>query len=101
MSEKRLCNIYKSLREEGMYLFVDREEDLSRVPAPLLEKFGPPQRVTTLVLTPERKLARAEAAKVLEQVRERGFYLQMPPSKKEIMDEAMAAVREKNRKLSQ
>jgi uncharacterized protein YcgL (UPF0745 family) len=34
----------------------------------------------TLLLTPERKLARVEAPKVLESIAEQGFFLQMPPS---------------------
>jgi uncharacterized protein YcgL (UPF0745 family) len=99
MSDKRLCTVYKSLREDEMYLFVDREDDLSRVPELLLEKFGTPQRVTQLVLTPERKLARAEAPKVLEAIDSQGFYLQMPPPKYVVRDEAMKDMSQRNEKL--
>ena len=34
----------------------------------------------TLLLSPDRKLARAEAAVVLDAIEQQGFYLQMPPS---------------------
>jgi hypothetical protein len=34
----------------------------------------------TLVLTPQRQLARVKAADVLEGIAERGFFLQMPPT---------------------
>lgn len=99
MSEKRLCSIYKSLREQEMYLFVDREEDLSRVPEPLLARFGAPQLVTTLALTPERRLARADAAAVLARIRDQGYYLQMPPGRDSLLDRTMADLDGRNQKL--
>ncbi len=92
---KKLCHVYKSPREEGMYLFVDREEGLEPVPEALLKKFGEPQLVTTLVLTPQRKLAQADATKVLAALSEQGFYLQMPPR----VDEYMLELRRRNEKL--
>ncbi len=92
---KKLCSIYKSLRDDGMYLFVDRDEGLERVPELLLARFGEPELVTTLVLTPERKLARTDAGTVLNSISERGFYLQMPPT----AEEYMLALRNRNTKL--
>ena len=62
-----------------MYLYVDYAENLARVPAPLLERFGEPVPVLSLKLTPERKLARAQAPVVLAQIEAAGYYLQMPP----------------------
>jgi uncharacterized protein YcgL (UPF0745 family) len=75
----RLVSVYKSSRRQEMYLFVDFTEGLARVPAPLMERFGEPVQVLTLELTPERRLARAEAPVVLAQIEAAGFYLQMPP----------------------
>lgn len=99
-SGKCLCQIYKSPREEEMYLFVDRRDGLDRVPETLLVRFGTPQLVTTLVLTPERRLARAEAARVLDALREPGYYLQMPPPRDQRIDSTMAELGDKNEKLS-
>lgn len=76
---KRICSIYKSLRKNEMYLYVDRAEALTRVPEGLLAAFGPPQHAFDLVLTPERKLAREDIHKVLENIETQGFHLQMPP----------------------
>ncbi len=76
---KRLCSIYRSSRVEGMYLYVDKKEDLARVPEDLMKTFGRPELAMTLALYPERKLARAEAGRVLESIEHNGFYLQMPP----------------------
>lgn len=81
---KQLCNIYKSRRKEETYLYVSLKDDLSRVPEALLETFGRPELVTKLLITPERKLARAEADKVLASIEEKGFYLQLPPPKEEL-----------------
>ncbi|HCM06507.1 MAG TPA: hypothetical protein DIC30_10900 [Oceanospirillales bacterium] len=81
---KLLCNIYKSRRKEETYLYVSLKDDLSRVPEVLLETFGRPELVTKLIITEDRKLARAEAEKVLAAIEEKGFYLQLPPPKEEL-----------------
>ncbi len=77
---KRLCEVFRSPRREGMYLYVDKQQGIGDLPEALLRTFGTPQSVMTLVLTPERKLARADAAAVLGAIEEQGFYLQMPPT---------------------
>ncbi len=82
---KRICAVYKSPKKDEMYLYVDKKEGLERVPEVLLERFGKPIDVMTMLITPEKKLARAEGAKVLEAIEEQGFYLQMPPAKEEYM----------------
>lgn len=74
-----ICTIYRSSKVEEMYLYVDKKEALARVPEGLLQRFGRPQPALTLVLSPARKLARADAAKVIEAIEKQGFYLQMPP----------------------
>lgn len=76
---KRICSIYRSSRVEGMYLYVDKKEDVARVPEALLQKFGRPELAMTLLLHPERKLARADVNIVLDGIAKHGFYLQMPP----------------------
>ena len=81
---KLLCNIYKRRRKEETYLYVSMKDDLAKVPEALLETFGRPELVTKLIITEERKLARAEASKVLASIEEKGFYLQLPPPKEEL-----------------
>ncbi|MBW2939450.1 YcgL domain-containing protein [Zhongshania aquimaris] len=76
---KRICAVYRSSRTEGMYLYVDHQEDLARVPEELLSRFGKPQRSMTIVLHAERKLARADVARVMGEIENNGFYLQLPP----------------------
>lgn len=64
-----------------MYLYVDKKEGMERVPDELKEIFGKPEEVMTLLITEEKKLARTDGARVLAQIEEKGFYLQMPPAK--------------------
>lgn len=63
-----------------MYLFVDATDDLIPVPEELLAQFGRPVEALSLMLTATRKLARADAARVLERIEAQGFYLQLPPA---------------------
>ncbi len=81
MSEARElpCWIYRSPRKEEMYLFLRDEDDFASVPQALLSRFGAPVRVMQLTLTPERKLAREDVDRVMENLRSQGFHLQMPP----------------------
>ncbi|WP_461517613.1 YcgL domain-containing protein [Porticoccus sp.] len=92
---KQLCKIYRSSKKEGMYLYVDRVEDLTRIPDVLLQRFGKPELAMTIALSPERKLVRADVEKVLAAIAEQGFYLQMPPTPEQYMQE----MRDKNDKL--
>lgn len=81
MSDKLICEVYKSSRKEEMYLYVDKRQGLANVPEPLLETFGKPVPVFTMLLTADKKLSRVNAADVVEGIKDKGFYLQMPPPK--------------------
>lgn len=80
-----------------MYLYVDKAEDLARVPEALLKKFGKPEHAMVLLLHPERKLARVNVTQVLNAIGEQGFFLQMPPSASG--DEYMKELHQKNSKM--
>lgn len=94
----RLCSIYRCAKKEGMYVYVDKQEDLSRIPDVLKKQMGATELAMTLLLSEDKKLARANAQEVLNAIEEQGFYLQMPPSPHE-RNADMQAMREKNRKL--
>ena len=79
MTDQLHCAIYKSSKREEMYAFVDREDGAEAIPESLRPYFGEPRHVMDLTLMPERKLARADARKVIDSIREKGLYLQMPP----------------------
>ena len=83
---KHICSIYRSPRKNEMYLYVLKSEALGRVPETLLAAFGKPQHAFDLVLTPERKLAREDIQKVLENLDKQGYHLQMPPAEDEYIE---------------
>lgn len=95
-----LCSIYRCSKKEGMYVYVSKKEGLERIPAPLLKQMGETELAMTLLLTPEKKLARAQASDVLKEIQDNGFYLQMPPSLHELSgSREMQAMSDKNSKL--
>ena len=81
MSDKLICEVFKSSRKDEMYLYVDKRQGLADVPKQLLETFGKPVPVFTMLLTADKKLSRVNAEDVVAGIKEQGFYLQMPPPK--------------------
>lgn len=77
------CAIYKGHKKIDHYLYVEREDDFSRVPEALLSILGNLELVMTLELGPERTLAQADINQVRTSLREQGYYFQMPPQMKE------------------
>ena len=78
-----LCSIYRSPKREGMYLYVRRDQDLRELPEALMKVFGAPAHSMDILLSEDKKLARVEAANVMAQIRQQGFFLQMPPPETE------------------
>ena len=75
-----ICEVFRSPRREGLYLYVKREDGLSKVPEALLNRFGQPESALIFRLSADRRLAQANAADVLDALVEPGYYLQMPPA---------------------
>ncbi|HDY83310.1 MAG TPA: YcgL domain-containing protein [Halieaceae bacterium] len=82
---KLLCQVFKSPRKQEMYLYVDKARGLVDVPEVLMSQFGEPQAVMTLILDPQRKLARVDTAEVLVNITEKGYFLQMPPTAAQLL----------------
>ncbi|MDF1583377.1 MAG: YcgL domain-containing protein [Methyloprofundus sp.] len=74
------CFIYKSNKKADLYLYLDKQDDFSCVPRAILKSIGQPEYVMQLEITPERKLARENAADVINGIKENGFFIQMPPT---------------------
>lgn len=75
------CTIYKGRRRPDVYLYLSHDESLDCVPDSLLEALGPLEEVMTLELHPGRPLAQADVHRVMQLLREQGFYLQLPPQR--------------------
>ena len=74
------CFIYKSLKKDELYLYLNKKDDFSDIPDELLKSLGQLQFVMDLELTPERKLAREDVNKVMNSLEEKGFFIQLPPT---------------------
>ncbi|MCO6414374.1 MAG: YcgL domain-containing protein [Thiogranum sp.] len=72
------CVVYKSLRQFDYYLFVRRDDALTRVPEGLKQMLGSLEKVIDLELDSARTLAQADVAEVMRQITAQGYYLQMP-----------------------
>ena len=75
-----LCDIYKGTKKAEMYLYVPLNNGFKDVPNQLLESFGELELVMKLELTKAKKLARVDAATVIQEILDKGYYLQVPPA---------------------
>jgi uncharacterized protein YcgL (UPF0745 family) len=73
------CKVYRSDKKAETYLYLSDTLDFDELPAELQQSFGTPALVMHLNLSADRKLARVDIGKVLENLAETGFYLQLPP----------------------
>ncbi len=80
-----LVDIYRSSLKEGMYLYLEKGKTVDSIPEELARRFGKGELAMTLLLTPDKTLARASVEKVMAQVQEKGFYLQLPPGPEDYM----------------
>jgi len=73
------CVVYKSLKQFDYFLFVEKEDEFARVPDGLRQLLGVLEKIMDLELDENRNLAQADVLVVMQQIVERGYYLQMPP----------------------
>ncbi len=73
------CVVYKSLRQYDYYLFVKKDDGFSRLPDGLKQILGVLEKVIDLELDANRTLIRADVVEVMQQIEEKGYFLQMPP----------------------
>ena len=79
--------VFKSLKKLDTYLYVSKLQDFEDLPSALRNSFGQYELVLEMELSPERKLARADANQVLADIALKGFYLQLPPTIDELSNE--------------
>lgn len=70
--------IYKSLRKPDTYLYLRERDAFGLVPESVRAPLGELAFVMELALSPGRKLARADAELVRQNLAARGFHLQFP-----------------------
>ncbi len=81
-----LTIIFRCSNKNEMYLYLpfsagaDEKELITQLPEGLQQLTGRLAKVMELEITPERKLARVDANAVLDSLKQKGYYLQMPPN---------------------
>ncbi len=73
------CSVYKGARRPNTYVFVPGPDDFSALSPALRDTMGELIHVMDLVLYPGRRLARAEAGRVMRSLLTRGCWVQLPP----------------------
>ncbi|PCM45689.1 YcgL domain-containing protein [Marinobacter sp. ANT_B65] len=78
MKDREFVSVFRSSKKSDTYIYVRRGQKWDDLPESLRVIFGSPVHSMDLILTPERKLARATAEQVLSAIADKDFFLQMP-----------------------
>lgn len=73
------CYVYRSERHADTYVYLRERDGFGVLPPALAERLGALEFALQFELTPGRRLAREDAAKVLTSLETAGFHLQLPP----------------------
>jgi uncharacterized protein YcgL (UPF0745 family) len=79
-SRRMQVYVYKSQRKADTYIYLAKREGFDAIPAAVQTQLLPLAFVLEVALTPERRLAIADAAQVRRNLVDHGFHLQFPPS---------------------
>lgn len=82
-----LTAVYKSKKKADTFLFVEKRDDFSKVPEPLMDMFGQPHYVMIINLAKRQHLGGADLNAVKQALTEDGFYLQIPPPEENLLAE--------------
>ena len=74
-------DVFKTPRRPDTFLYLPQDLPVSDWPEGLADAFIRPEKVISLVLTPERPMAAQPALVVMSAIREKGYFLQLPPGK--------------------
>lgn len=91
-----LCAVYKSSKKDETYLYLPKRDDFSEVPEALMNTFGTPVFVMLLPLEKVKKLALVDKQKLISELEEKGYYLQIPPPKENLLKAHLAQQKQAN-----
>jgi uncharacterized protein YcgL (UPF0745 family) len=78
-----ICSVFRSNRKEYTYLYLQNGTIFEDLPQTLQAAFGEAEFVIELELSPERKLASENVTEVMQNLKENGYHLQLPPGDQE------------------
>ena len=74
------CSVVRSNQKEYTYIYLLTGHDYEDLPLALKNVFGEPEFVMTLELSSDRNLAYENVETVMQNLSEKGYHLQMPPT---------------------
>lgn len=74
------CYVYASLRKADSYLWLAERDAFARLPVELTELLGALRLAMELDLDARRRLPHENVVQVLDNLRSRGWHLQLPPT---------------------
>lgn len=80
MSKSVTCYIYRCSRKPDMYIYLAEKDDFSCVPDTIMNGLGITELAMELELHANRKLAKENPVKVMQNLEQNGFHLQLPDS---------------------
>lgn len=75
------CFVYKGTKKQDHFLYLHQQigsADSAELPQALLDLLGELEFVIEFDLSPDRKLPNADSASVIAQLKDKGYFLQMP-----------------------
>lgn len=81
-----ICSIYKSAKKEGAYLYIPKKDNFEQVPEALMQTFGKPHFVMVVKLE-GRTLAQVNVEKVMQSLKDDGYFLQLPPPTVDLLEQ--------------
>jgi len=82
-----LTAVYKSKKKADTFLFIEKRDDFSKVPEPLMTMFGQPQYVMIINLAKRTKLGVADLDTLKQSLSDQGYYLQIPPPEENLLSQ--------------
>ena len=73
------CSIFRSARKDYTYLYLPQGAVFEDLPEALQATFGQAEFVIEIELSPDRELASEDVNEVMQNLRGKGFHLQLPP----------------------
>lgn len=72
------CFVYRSLKKKGLYVYLPELDEFSKIPDSVKKSIGDLEFALEIELHEDRKLAKENASKVINNIKSNGFHIQMP-----------------------
>jgi uncharacterized protein YcgL (UPF0745 family) len=82
-----LTAVYKSKKKADTFLFIEKRDDFSKVPEPLMAMFGQPLYVMIINLAKRTQLGVADLDTLKQSLSDQGYYLQIPPPEENLLSQ--------------